>query len=87
MTFLAELKKKKDIECALYAEDLVLWTSGSRRHSDKIMFRINQALEAFYEWSTENLMKKIPAKELLKPISPIHMGSIRKECYDEDIIS
>lgn len=53
--FPSRIKKKKpnDIECGLYAEHVVQWIAP-RRPTNKIMFRINQALKTLHKSTNSN---------------------------------
>ena len=53
----SKLKKIKNIKCALYADNLVIWTSAPQRQHRKLPLQMNQALSNLSEWCNKNEMK------------------------------
>ncbi|KAJ4426092.1 hypothetical protein ANN_26901 [Periplaneta americana] len=53
---LPSLLEESNMKTALFADDIVLWTSGSYRHRDKIQNSALKALNQLHEWNTSNLM-------------------------------
>ncbi|KAJ4430235.1 hypothetical protein ANN_22447, partial [Periplaneta americana] len=53
---LPSLLEESNMKTALFADDIVFWTSGSYRHRDKIQNSALKALNQLHEWNTSNLM-------------------------------
>ena len=48
--------EKSNMKTALYADDLVMWTSTNKKNSSKLQYIGNEALTKLKHWSTANLM-------------------------------
>mgnify|MGYP000415626391 CR=1 FL=1 len=55
-----ELKSIKNIKCAMFADDIVIWTTcknSARNHNQQLENTINKAAEKLQMWSLENNME------------------------------
>ena len=52
-----KLKESHNINCALYADDLVIWTSLKRKYHHQLTSQMNDALRKLSSWCKENDMQ------------------------------
>ena len=53
----SRITKTKDVKCALYADDLAIWTNTPRTQHNKLSENMTKALSSLDEWCYENDMK------------------------------
>lgn len=67
-----KLLQNKNINCALFADDLVLWTSTENKDEAKLSREMNKALDELSKWCEENLMTINPAKSYFQVFTLKH---------------
>ena len=83
-----KLLQTKNINCALFADDLVIWTSAKNKDESKLSREMNKALEDLSIWCEENLMTINPEKSYfqvftLKPKVPQIQISLKNTLRQE----
>ena len=67
-----KLLQNKNINCALFADNLVIWTSAKNKDEPKLSREMNKALEDLSIWCEENLMTINPAKSYFQVFTLKH---------------